>query len=289
VKLNIGTSVTSALVAALFTLPLYAQPDLQGQARPNLDVPYVPTPQDVVEAMLEVAEVGEDDLVYDLGSGDGRIVIAAVEKYGARRGVGVDLDPQRVAEARENARQAGVEDRVEFIEGDLFKVDFTDATVLTLYLFPSVNLKLRPQILAEMEPGTRIVSHSFDMGDWRADQRLDVNGRTVHFWVVPAEVAGTWRWRTDGEQEYRLQLEQEFQQVRGAVEVGGEQIPIRDAQLVGKRLAFAFDHPQHGTQRVETQLDGDRLVGLAQPAGEELVAEREERGTMAMGDTAERD
>jgi len=148
------------------------------------DVPYVPTPNPVVDEMLKVAEVGPKDIVYDLGSGDGRIVIAAARKHGAR-GVGIDIDPERIREARENARKAGVQDRVEFRQGDLFKADIGQATVVTLYLLTGVNHKLRPKLLAELKPGTRVVSHSFDMGDWEPRAVRKVNGSTVYYWVVP--------------------------------------------------------------------------------------------------------
>jgi ubiquinone/menaquinone biosynthesis C-methylase UbiE len=148
------------------------------------DVPYVPTPERVVEKMLEVAKVGQNDLVYDLGSGDGRIVIAAARKHGAR-GVGIDIDPARVREARENARSAGVAQRVEFREGDLFKADIGDATVVTLYLLSAVNLQLRPKLLSELKPGTRIVSHAFGMGDWKPMETHRVGTSTVYYWVVP--------------------------------------------------------------------------------------------------------
>src|SRR5919109_1152283 len=147
-----------ARLLALFTF-LFLGPAL---AR---DVPYVPTPERVVDKMLELAKVGPQDVVYDLGSGDGRIVIAAARKHGAR-GVGIDIDPQRIKEGRDNARRAGVADRVEFREGDLFKADIGDATVVTLYLMSSVNLRLRPKLLNELKPGTRVVSHAFGMGDW---------------------------------------------------------------------------------------------------------------------------
>jgi ubiquinone/menaquinone biosynthesis C-methylase UbiE len=148
------------------------------------DVPYVPTPEPVVEKMLELAKVGPDDFVYDLGSGDGRIVITAAKKYGAR-GIGVDIDPQRVLEARDNAKAAGVSDKVEFREGNLFHVDLRDATVVTLYLLQSINMQLRPKLLSELKPGTRIVSHSFDMGDWEPLETATVEGRKVYYWVVP--------------------------------------------------------------------------------------------------------
>lgn len=164
-----------------------AAPEAGGEA-PHLDVPYVPTPQPVVDAMLEVAGVTGDDVVYDLGSGDGRIVITAARKHGAR-GVGYDLDPARVKEARENAREAGVENRVRFEVQNVFAAEFREATVVTMYLLPDVNQQLKPRLLAELRPGTRIVSHAFDLGDWKADKVLEVKGEhgnhTVYYWVVP--------------------------------------------------------------------------------------------------------
>ncbi len=156
------------------------------QQQKTKDVPYVPTPQAVVDKMLEVAAVSKDDVVYDLGSGDGRIVITAAKKYGVR-GVGVDIDPERVKEANANAVQAGVADRVKFIEQDLFKTDLKEASVVTLYLLPEVNLRLRPKLWSELKPGTRVVSHAFDMGDWKPDKTLEVEGRTIYYWVVPKD------------------------------------------------------------------------------------------------------
>src|SRR5574341_434156 len=154
------------------------------------EVPYVPTPDKVVEEMLRLANVGKNDVVYDLGCGDGRIVITAAQKYGAR-GVGIDIDPERIKESNENARKAGVTDRVKFLQQDLFTTDFREATVVTLYLLPALNLKLRPKLLSELKPGTRIVSHAFDMGDWKPEKVVNVPSdvdqeRTVYFWVVPA-------------------------------------------------------------------------------------------------------
>jgi ribosomal protein L11 methylase PrmA len=136
--------------------------------------------------MLGLAGVKSGDVVYDLGSGDGRIVISAVKNHGATRAVGVDINPERIAEANENARRAGVEDQVEFRQGDLFDADIGDATVVTLYLLPSVNERLKPKLLSELKPGTRIVSHGFDMGDWKPDKEVHEDGRTLYLWVVPA-------------------------------------------------------------------------------------------------------
>lgn len=149
-----------------------------------LDVPYVPTPQKVVEGMLELASVNKGDVVYDLGCGDGRIVITAAKEFGAT-GIGVDLNPERIEEANENAREAKVQDKVTFFEGDLFKFDFSKADVLTLYLLPDVNLKLKPKIQSEMKPGSRVVSHAFDMGDWLPDKKINVDGKTIYLWIIP--------------------------------------------------------------------------------------------------------
>jgi ribosomal protein L11 methylase PrmA len=149
------------------------------------DVVYVPTPPEVVEAMLKVAKVGPNDVVYDLGSGDGRIVISAVKDFGATRGIGIDINPVRIREANENAQKAGVADKVRFMNADLFATDISDATVVTLYLLPSLNLKLRPQLMQQLKPGTRIVSHYFDMGDWKPEQTLNINGRPVYYWTIP--------------------------------------------------------------------------------------------------------
>jgi len=148
------------------------------------DVPYEPSPVAVVEAMLATARVGRDDVVYDLGSGDGRIVITAAEKFGAH-GVGVDIDPRRIAEAHANAKRSSAGDRVQFREADLFEAEIREATVVTLFLWPEVNLKLRPKLLAELKPGTRIVSHMHDMGDWKPERTVRADGRTLYLWRVP--------------------------------------------------------------------------------------------------------
>lgn len=147
------------------------------------DVVFVPTPHEVVDEMLRVAGVGADDVLYDLGSGDGRIPITAAKRWGTR-GVGIDIDPQRIREANQAAEAAGVTDKVEFIEGDLFEADLGDATVITLYLLPGLNLRLRPTLL-ELEPGTRIVSHNYHMGDWEPDRHTRVGNAEVYFWTVP--------------------------------------------------------------------------------------------------------
>jgi len=159
----------------------------QAQKAPRTpDVIYVPTPQEVVEDMLRLANVRKGDVLFDLGSGDGRIAIAAAKKYGIKA-VGIDIDPDRIKEATENARKAGVSNLVEFRQEDLFKADFKEATVVTLYLLPDLNVKLRPRLWEDLKPGTRIVSHQFDMGTWKPEKRLESNGRTVYFWTIPAK------------------------------------------------------------------------------------------------------
>ena len=160
----------------------------QGTALRGPDVIFVPTPGEVVDTMLKMAAVNKKDTVYDLGCGDGRIVITAAQRYGAR-GVGIDIDPDRVAEATENVRKAGVADRVSIVRGDLFEADIGAATVVTLYLLTDLNLKLRPKLLRDLKPGTRVVSHAFSMGDWNPERTAEVGGTTVYLWRIPARKA----------------------------------------------------------------------------------------------------
>jgi SAM-dependent methyltransferase len=149
------------------------------------DVIFVPTPSEIVDMMLKMAAVTKKDTVYDLGCGDGRIVITAAQKFGAR-GVGIDIDPERVTEATENVKKAGVADRVKIIRGDLFEADIKPATVVTLYLLTDLNLKLRPKLLSDLNPGTRVVSHAFSMGDWTPERTVEVQGTHVYLWRIPA-------------------------------------------------------------------------------------------------------
>jgi tRNA G37 N-methylase Trm5 len=157
----------------------------QAPARTQVpDVIYVPTPYEVVDEMLRLAGVKKGDVLYDLGSGDGRIPVTAAKKFGIRA-VGIDIDPQRIEEAKENAKKNGVTKLVEFRNEDLFQTKIGDATVVTLYLLPDLNMKLRPRLLAELKPGTRIVSHQFDMGTWKPDRKVELNGRTIYLWTIP--------------------------------------------------------------------------------------------------------
>jgi hypothetical protein len=230
---------------ALFTLSMHAAHAAEAS------VPYVPTPHNVVERMLEIANVGPQDYLIDLGSGDGRIVVTAAEKYGAR-GFGVDLNPTRISEANDNARAAHVTDKVQFYQRDLFETDLTSATVVTMYLLPRVNLELRPKLL-ELKPGTRIVSHDFSMGDWKPEHHEQMDARDkyggsgglsdIYLWIIPAKVAGTWQSQLTvrGKPvDYELALKQQYQAVAGTVRVAGKNVKLENAKLAGDRLSFEF-------------------------------------------------
>lgn len=228
------------------------------KARPRLDAPYVVTDYDVVNAMLELAQVRPDEKVVDLGSGDGRILIAAARSHGAR-GLGVDIDPARVREATANAAAAGVGHRVTFRREDLFRTPLGDADVLTLYLSQDINLRLRERIMAAMRPGARVVSHDFDMGEWRADQRQRVGTASVYLWVVPARVSGRWA-MTVGGRPAVLTIDQRYQQFIGALEADGQTARIEQGRINAANIRFIL---RIGGQRrvFEGRLQGNQLVG----------------------------
>jgi hypothetical protein len=244
-------------------------------------VPYVPTPQEVVERMLEIARVGPQDYLIDLGSGDGRIVVTAAKKFGAR-GFGVDLNPVRIKESVENADRAGVNDRVAFLQRNLFETDLGDATVITMYLLPRVNLDLRPKLL-DLKPGTRIVSHDFDMDDWRPEQtvNMDVKAKygdapgtsSIYFWVVPSKVGGTWQWQLNVGGKplaYELALEQKFQVISGSVRVGGRSVKLQDARLRGDQISLVFNAEVNGNMvkhEFSGRVTGDAIEGTASFSG----------------------
>jgi SAM-dependent methyltransferase len=240
--------------------------------RPIREVPYVPTPEPIVRTMLEVADVNERDVVYDLGCGDGRIVVRAAERFGAR-GVGVDIDPRRIQECKTSALRAGVSDRVRFLEQSLFTVDVAEATVVALYLLPWMNAQLRPKLLAELRPGARVVAHMFPISQWPADRvvhLVDV-GRKVHLWIVPAKINGRWQCavRTpDGRLRHgTIELEQEFQTVLGTMRVGGRELPLESTELRGDRFSFTLHDPGGwGTATYYCRADGDTIRGAAKVA-----------------------
>ncbi len=256
-----------------------------GQKR-EPDVEFVATPEPAVMEMLRLAKVTESDIVYDLGCGDGRIVIAAAKEFRAR-GVGIDIDPQRIKESKENALEAGVSNRVNFFEQDLFQTDLREATVVTLFLLPELNLKLRPKLLRELKPGTRIISHDFDMGEWKPDKidrvpdvyvyysdgTLFKRGATLNYWVVPADAAGSWRWASppaSGPRLYALHLSQTFQKLNGKMNVQGRDRVVEDIQLVGDRLTFSVKDEINGQEvgiRFSGLIKGDTINGTAEIPG----------------------
>ena len=244
-----------------------------GYAQPrHPDIFYQATPQDVVEEMLNRAGVTRDDVVYDLGCGDGRFVITAAKKFGAR-GVGIDIDPVLIKKSNENARKAGVTSLIKFVEGDLFQADISEATVVTLFLFPDVNLKLRPKLLRELRPGTRIVSHGYDMGEWERDDKDRVGNKTFYYWVVPGDVGGKWHWNllsSTGEPTYTLRLVQKFQEVKGKINILGRDLRIADTRLTGDKLSFVVRNKSLGQEVVmqfSGRVSGDTLTGTVEVSG----------------------
>lgn len=226
------------------------------QDAPNLDVPYVPTPERVVTRMLEMADVKPGDTVIDLGSGDGRIAIAAVRDRNADSALGIDLDPVRVQEAVANAEAAAVSDKVTFEQGDLFTKDISEATVLTMYLLPRVNLRLRPVILDTLAPGTRVVSHAFSMDEWQADRSDYISGSYVYLWIVPAKVEGRWEVEApDG--RFTVELQQQYQHVQGVAHSGGLQNSV-NGSLEGEVIRFEI-----GDKLYMGKVEGNRITELA--------------------------
>lgn len=230
-------SLRPTVYALTVAAALAASSAVYAQQEPRLDVIYVPTPQEVVDRMLELAKVGSGDFMIDFGCGDGRMVVTAA-KRGAR-GYGVDINPQRIKEANANAQAAGVTDKVEFKIANLFEEDLSKADVMAMYLLTDINLRLRPKILETMKPGTRIVSHAFDMGDWKPEVHENVNGRNVYFWIVPAKVGG--KWQVDGAQNMTLNIDQKYQFFTGTAEIGGKSVDITDGKLTGANITFKAD------------------------------------------------
>ena len=206
-----------------------------GQA--GKDVIWVPTPDEVVERMLRMAQVTPNDYVVDLGAGDGKIAIAAAKKMGARS-LGIEYNPDMAKHAQLQVEKAGVTAKAKVVQGDIFASDFTTATVVTMYLLPALNMKLRPQILA-MRPGTRVVSHSFNMEDWEPDETSSMDGRRAYLWIVPANVMGGWSVDLGGERA-DLTLEQKFQKLDGHVQLGTIHAGLREARLRGFQISFAY-------------------------------------------------
>ncbi len=239
----------------------------------QLDVPFYKTDSAVVDSMLSAAGAGKNDIVYDLGCGDGRIVIAAAKKYGVKKAVGIDLDPERIKDSNENARKEKVTDLVEFRQGDIFNTDFSDATVVTMYLLNSVNLRLRPILFETLKPGTRIVSHDFHMGDWEPDRTIRIQGvdhdptvpesHVAYFWVLPANVSGDWAF-TANNLPCTLHVFQKYQVVSGTMDIGENTVNITDMNLNGGAIQFtARVSMKTGTVQYQFKgsADGNTMTG----------------------------
>jgi len=283
-----------AAAALLVMLPALS---LAADQHPHADVPYVPTPPGVVSAMLGIAGVGPEDYVIDLGSGDGRIIIAAAKQRGAR-GIGVEIDGALVGVARREAQREGVAGRVEFMEQNLFLTEMGHATVITMYLYPRLMLQLLPRLFAELRPGTRVVSHDFDMESWRPDARATVPvpdkpygppSSEVYLWIMPANAAGAWKWRsTDGTAalDYELTLSQTFQMLEGKALIGGEPGRLEGGRMRGDEIRLMLTAEAGGrTLRREFsgRVDGDLIIGTMKlPGGGEFdwKATRVKRGNI---------
>lgn len=244
-------------------------------ALPDIPTPYLPSTTVAVDEMLRLADVGPNDLVADLGSGDGRVVIAAARDYGAR-GLGIEIDPKLVAESQANARQAGVAERVAFRQGDVLTADYRAATVVTLYLLPNLVEKLKPGLLDGLKPGTRIVAHDYGFSDWKPDRRVVIS-KTVLLYIVPAKVAGKWRLQAglpNGERGFEFDLEQQYQEIRGGMRVEGGYLPAFEARVEGDRISFVV--VEDGTShRFEGRVSGFEMEGVVRSGtGRNLAAGR---------------
>jgi SAM-dependent methyltransferase len=223
------------------------------------DVVWVPTGNELLANMLKTAKVTSNDLVYDLGSGDGRIAIAAAKDFGARA-VGIEFNPEMAKLAQRNADRSGVSDRVKIINGDIFKEDFSKATVITMYLLPDLNIALRPTIL-KMKPGTRVTSHAFNMGDWEADIEIDTPAK-AYYWVVPAQVAGEWVITGMEPARTTLKLSQHYQKIGGTLQIGNDSQPILNPKLDGSTLSFTYLDRDKSSHFVRMAVNNNEIKGL---------------------------
>ena len=279
--------------AALAALPALA---LAADQHPHADVPYVPTPPAVVDAMLELAAVGTKDFVIDLGSGDGRIVIAAAKQRGAR-GFGVEIDGDLVEAARREAQREGVAGRVEFKVENLFGTDLSRATVVTMYLYPRLMMQLRPRLFAALKPGSRVVSHDFDMTGWKPDARVTVPvpgkpygppSSEVYLWILPANAAGVWTWRAADGVEYELTLLQAFQMLEGTAVIGGRPGRVEGGRMRGDEISLMLTAEVGGRplrQELRGRVEGDAISGKVKlPGGGERdwTATRVKLGTIKL-------
>src|SRR3990172_8033643 len=259
-----------ALALALAATPAAAQQQGDKEFTPQVgqagkDVIWVPTPPELVEKMLQMARITPNDFVIDLGSGDGRVAVAAAKKFGARS-MGVEYNPDMVALSNREAQRQGVADKVKFVKADIFETDFSQATIITMYLLPDLNLKLRPKILGQ-KPGTRVVSHHFNMGEWQPDETANIDNRLAHLWIVPAKIGGTWSLRIEGSaQERPLSLKQSFQMLTGQLNGANATSVLSEARLRGDRISFSVTE---GAARRDFsgRVQGNAMEGTVRSAG----------------------
>ena len=262
----VGRWAVAFLAAMAFAATAQAQSekkDFQPQVgQAGKDVIWVPTPDDLVERMLRMAQTTPNDFVVDLGSGDGRTVIAAAKRFGARA-LGIEYNSEMVDLSTRNAAREGVTAKAKFVRGDIFETDFSQATVVTMYLLPGLNVKLRPRIL-DMKPGTRVVSHQFNMDDWQPDETTNLDGRRAYFWLVPARVQGNWRVQSGGD-AWDLALEQKYQVLEGSVKLGAINAGLRETRLKGEKVDFAFVDAAGVKREFTGRVSGDTMEGTVKP------------------------
>jgi hypothetical protein len=248
-------------------------PDYQPQrGQSGKDVIWIPTSPELVTRMLNMAKVSSQDIVYDLGAGDGIIAITAAKQFGARA-YGIEYNPQMALHAQNNARAAGVADKVSIRQGDIFEEKFDEATVVTMYLLPHLNLKLRPTLL-KMKPGTRIVSHAFDMNEWEADEKVSNDYAHAFMWVVPSPVEGTWTLQeVDSKAQVQLDIQQSFQRIGGSITERGRKTPLLGAQLRGDKIAFQYMGADQKLRSITAQVNGNRMNGVTSLQGGQLPIE----------------
>ena len=263
-------SMVLALALALAGTPAAAQQQIEKEFVPQVgqagkDVIWVPTPPELVEKMLQMASITPKDFVIDLGSGDGRIAVAAAKKFGARS-MGVEYNPDMVALSNREAQRQGVADKVKFVKADIFETDFSQATIITMYLLPDLNLKLRPKILGQ-KPGTRVVSHHFNMGEWQPDETANIDNRLAHLWIVPAKAGGTWSLRIDDKaQERPLVIRQSFQMLSVQVNSGNATLAFTDGRVRGDEVSFAIMDASV-RREFSGRVQGNSMNGTVRSAG----------------------
>jgi len=271
IRSSTAIALAGVLAAAVVSVDAKDRRDCDRDYKPQVgqagkDVVWVPTPDEIVQRMLRMAKVTPQDTVYDLGAGDGKIAIAA-GKMGATA-VGIEYNPDMAKLAQCYVQSENLAGKARIIQGDVFKEDFSKATVVTMYLLPELNLKLRPIIL-EMKPGTRVTSHQFTMGDWEADETAEVDYRTAYLWIVPAKVQGTWTLREQGpgNAQYTVNLTQKFQKITGDVATGSAKQPLVGATVRGEEIRFAFNDDKGVTRTLTGTVRGNELTGMLKSAG----------------------